>query len=169
MKAEVNNNLDSYLKQVEAVFAPAASAYADAVEKLPASKFTADEALGFSGEQRGAYDTAREAAGTISWASGWLYDLLDLRGQSLGGYSRWFLVCAPETVGGLTCLQLEDDYAGEPAYGALLPPVLRALREGAQLRVATPAQARAEAEELEAERQNMSNEAWLTLRRSLKL
>ena len=69
----------------------------------------------------------------------------------------------------MTCLQLEDDYAGEPAYGALLPPVLRALREGAQLRVATPAQARAEAEELEAERQNMSNEAWLTLRRSLKL
>ena len=169
LKAEVNNNLDSYLKQVEAIFNPAAEAYANAVEKLPTGKFTADAVLGFSEEQREAYHTAREAAGVISWAADWLWELLDLRGQSLGGYSRWMLVAEPGSVAGLTVLQLEGDYAGEPAYGALLPPLLRALREGARLRVATPAQARAEAEKLEAERQNMSNEAWLTLRRDLKL
>ena len=64
---------------------------------------------------------------------------------------------------------MEEDYAGEPAYGALLPPVLRALREGARLRVATPAQARADAEEQEQERQGMDEQAWLTLRRDLKL
>lgn len=169
LKAEVNNNLDNYVKQVEAIFNPAAEAYAEAVEKLPATKFTAEEVLGFSQEQREAYHTAREAAGVISWAADWLWELLDLRGQSLGGYSRWMLVAEPGSVAGLTVLQLEDDYAGEPAYGALLPPVLRAVREGASLRIATPSQARADAEEQEQARTEMSNEAWLTLRRSLKL
>lgn len=169
LKAQVNANLDKYLKQVEAIFTPAAEAYADAVEKLPDTKFTAEDVLGFSESQRGAYHTAREAAGTISWAANWMWELLDLPGQSLGGYSRWFLVCAPESVAGLTCLQLEEDYAGEPAYGALLPPVLRALREGAYLRIATPSQGRAAAEKLEAQRQNMSQENWLNLRRDLKL
>ena len=169
LKAEVNNNLDSYITQVKQIFEPAAEAYADAVEKLPANKFTAEEVLGFSQEQREAYHTAREAAGVISWAADWLWELLDLPGQSLGNWGKWFLVCAPESVAGLTCLQLEDDYAGEPAYGALLPPVLRALREGAELRIATPSQARADAEEQERARTEMSNEAWLTLRRDLKL
>lgn len=169
LKTEVNNNLDSYLKQVEAIFEPAAEAYTEAVEKLPTGKFTAEDVLGFSEEQREAYHAAREAAGVISWAADWLWDLLDLPGQSLGGYSRWMLAAEPGSVAGLTCLQLEEEHTGEKGYDALLPPLLRALREGAELRVATPAQARSEAEELEAERQNMSNEAWLTLRRSLKL
>lgn len=53
LKAEVNNNLDSYLKQVEAIFNPAAEAYAEAVEKLPTGKFTAEDVLGFSESQRG--------------------------------------------------------------------------------------------------------------------
>ena len=78
-------------------------------------------------------------------------------------------MCAPETVGGLTCLLLEDDYAGEPAYGALLPPLLRALREGAELRIATPSQAREDAEEQEQARSEISNQNWLNLRRDLKL
>jgi len=169
LKAQVNANLDKYLEQVKQIFEPAAETYTEAVEKLPATMFTAEDVLGFSEEQREAYHTAREAAGVISWAADWLWALLDLPGQSLGGYSRWMLVAEPGSVAGLTVLQLEEDYAGEPAYGALLPPVLRALREGARLRVATPVQARAEAEELEAERQNMSQENWLNLRRDLKL
>ena len=169
LKAEVNNNLDSYLKQVEAVFAPAASAYADAVEKLPTGKFTADAVLGFSEEQREAYHTAREAAGVISWAADWLWALLDLPRQSLGNWGKWFLVCAPESVAGLTCLFLEEEHTGEKGYDALLPPLLRALREGAYLRIATPSQARADAEEQEHVRQGMDEQAWLTLRRDLKL
>lgn len=169
LKNQVNANLDKYLEQVKAIFEPAAEAYAEAVEKLPATKFTAEGVLGFSKEQREAYHTAREAAGVISWAADWLWALLDLPGQSLGGYSRWFLVCAPESVAGLTVLQLEADYAGEPAYGALLPPVLRAVREGAYLRVTTPAQAREDAEEQEQVRLEMSDQNWLNLRRDLKL
>ena len=169
LKAEVNNNLDSYLKQVEAIFEPASESYADAVEKLPATKFTAEDVLGFSEEQREAYHTAREAAGVISWAANWLWELLDLPGQSLGNWGKWFLVCAPESVAGLTCLFLEEEHTGEKGYDALLPPLLRALREGAELRIATPSQARADAEEQERARTEMSNEAWLTLRRDLKL
>lgn len=169
LKTEVNNSLGSYLKQVEAIFNPAAEKYTEAVEKLPTGKFTAEDVLAFSESQRGAYHTAREAAGVISWASGWLYDLLDLPGQRLGGYSRWVLVAEPGSVAGLTCLQLEEDYAGEPAYGALLPPLLRALREGAELRVATPAQARVAAEEQEQARLSMDSQDWLNLRRDLKL
>ena len=158
LKAEVNANLDSYITQVKQIFEPAAEAYAEAVEQLPSSKFTAEAVLAFSEEQREAYHTAREAAGTISWAANWLYDLLELPRQRLGNWGKWFLVCAPETVGGLTCLHLEEEHTGEKAYDSLLPPVARALREGASLRVAVPAQARAEAEKLEAERQNMSQE-----------
>lgn len=169
LKAQVNANLDSYITQVKKIFEPAAEAYAEAVEKLPTGKFTAEDVLAFSESQREAYHTAREAAGVISWASGWLYDLLDLPGQRLGGYSRWVLVAEPGSVAGLTCLQLEEDYAGEPAYGALLPPLLRALREGAELRVAIPAQARVAAEEQEQARLSMSDQDWLNLRRDLKL
>lgn len=169
LKAEVNNNLDSYLKQVEAIFNPAAEAYTEAVEKLPTGKFTADAVLGFSEEQRGAYHTAREAAGVISWAANWLYDLVDLPGQRLDNWGKWFLVCAPESVAGLTCLFLEEEHTGEKGYDALLPPLLRALREGAYLRVATPAQASEAAQEQENARQGMDEQAWLTLRRDLKL
>ena len=169
LKTQVKANLGKYLEQVEAIFNPAAEAYTEAVEKLPATEFTADAVLGFSEEQREAYHTAREAAGTISWASNWLYDLLDLPGQSLGGWGKYFLVCEPGNVGGLVCLQLEEDYAGEPAYGALLPPVLRALRQGAYLRIATPSQAREAAQEQENARQGMDDQAWLNLRRDLKL
>lgn len=170
LKAEVNNNLDSYITQVKKIFEPAAEAYTEAVEKLPATgKFTADDVLNFNTGEREAYHSAREAAGVISWAADWLWGLLDLPGQSLNNWGKWFLVCAPESVAGLTCLFLEDDYAGEPAYGALLPPVLRAVREGAYLRVATPAQAREDAQEQENARQGMDDQAWLTLRRDLKL
>lgn len=169
LKAEVNNNLDNYVKQVEAIFNPAAEKYTEAVEKLPSGKFTAEDVLGFSESQREAYHTAREAAGVISWAADWLWELLDLPGQRLANWSKWLLVCAPETVGGLTCLQLEPEHSDEPAYGALLPPVLRALREGAQLRIATPAQAREDAQRQENARQGMDDQAWLNLRRDLKL
>lgn len=169
LKTEVNNSLGSYLKQVEAIFEPASESYADAVEKLPATVFTAEDVLGFSEEQREAYHAAREAAGVISWAADWLWELLDLPGQSLGNWGKWFLVCAPESVAGLTCLFLEEEHTGEKGYDALLPPLLRALREGAELRIATPSQARADAEEQERARTEMSNEAWLTLRRDLKL
>lgn len=169
LKAEVNNNLDNYVKQIEAIFDPAAEKYTEAVEQLPSSMFTAEDVLGFSEEQREAYHAAREAAGVISWAANWLWELLDLPGQSLGNWGKWFLVCAPESVAGLTCLFLEEERTGEKGYDALLPPLLRALREGAQLRVATPAQAREAAQEQENARQGMDEQAWLTLRRDLKL
>ena len=169
LKAEVNNSLDSYLKQVEAIFNPAAEAYTEAVEQLPSEKLTAEDVLGLPEEQREAYHSARQAAGTISWAANFLYGLLDLPGQRLGNWGKWFLVCAPESVAGLTCLFLEEEHTGEKGYDALLPPLLRALREGAQLRVATPAQAREAAQEQENARQGMDEQAWLTLRRDLKL
>lgn len=169
LKTQINANLDSYITQVKKIFEPAAEAYTEAVEKLPTGKFAADDVLNFNAGEREAYHSAREAAGVISWAADWLWELLDLPGQSLGGYSRWMLAAEPGSVAGLTCLQLEEDYAGEPAYGALLPPVLRALREGAQLRIATPAQAREDAQRQENARQGMDDQAWLTLRRDLKL
>lgn len=169
LKAQVNADLDSYLKQVEAIFNPAAEAYAEAVEQLPSGKFTAEDVLNFSQGEREAYYEALEAAGTIAWAAGWLYSLVDLPGQRLGNWGKWFLVCAPETVGGLTCLHLEEEHTGEKAYDSLLPPLLRALREGAELRVATPSQAREDAQEQEQARLEMSNENWLNLRRDLNL
>jgi len=169
LKAQINANLGKYLEQIEAIFNPAAEAYAEAVEQLPSEKLTAEDILSLPEEQRGAYHTAREAAGTISWAAGWLYDLVDLPGQRLGNWGKWFLVCAPESVAGLTCLFLEEEHTGEKGYDALLPPVLRAVREGAQLRIATPSQAREAAQAQEQARLEMSDQDWLNLRRDLKL
>ncbi|MBM0242955.1 hypothetical protein GWO63_001255 [Corynebacterium macginleyi] len=82
LKAQVNDNLDKYLEQVEAIFNPAAEAYAEAVEQLPSGKFTAEDVLNFGQREREAYHSAREAAGTISWAANWLYGLLDLPGSA---------------------------------------------------------------------------------------
>ena len=169
LKTQINANLDSYITQVKQVFEPAAEAYAEAVEQLPSGKFTAEDVLNFNEPERVAYHSAREAAGVISWAANWLWELLDLPGQSLGGWGKWFLVCAPESVAGLTCLFLEEERTGEKGYDALLPPLLRALREGAELRIATPSQARADAEEQEQARSEMPDQDWLNLRRDLKL
>ena len=169
LKVQVNANLDSYITQVKKIFEPAAEAYTEAVEKLPTGKFAADDVLNFNAGEREAYHSARDAAGVISWAADWLWELLDLPGQRLGNWDKYFLVCEPGNVGGLVCLQLEEDYAGEPAYGALLPPVLRAVREGASLRIATPSQARVAAEEQEQVRLSISDQDWLNLRRYLKL
>lgn len=163
----IQENLDSYLEQAAESFNAAAQTYSANIYELPASPFTAEDALGFSAEEREAYDKVVEAAGVLSYWMEWALELKELPGEGLGPWSKWHTIVSPETVGGLMVAQLEDATTGNPAWDRTLPVVSKALREGATLRLATPTQARREAEEVEEERQSMSDEAHRVLRAGL--
>ncbi|OFR68228.1 hypothetical protein [Corynebacterium sp. HMSC078H07] len=164
---EIQSNLDSYLDQAFQSFDKAAHIYESNIYELPSTPFTADQALGFSPEEREAYDKVVEAAGTLSYWMHWALELKELPGQGLGAWSKFHTIVSPETVGGLMVLQLEDATTGNPAWDRTLPVVARALREGASLRLSSPTAARHEAEEVEADRQSMSDEAHRVLRANL--
>ncbi|OFT34652.1 hypothetical protein HMPREF3169_05260 [Corynebacterium sp. HMSC08C04] len=160
-------HLDNYLEQARGSFDDAANAYYAALEELPVEPFTAHDVINFSKPQREAYDAAREAAGTISHWIDWSNDLRQLPGQGMGAWTSWNLVASPQTVGALMILQLDETAGLEPAYQAILPTLAKAIRDGAELRLATPAQAKTDAAEVEAERQEMSEPAHRALRTSL--
>lgn len=163
----IKENLDDYLAQAAESFNAAADQYEENIYLLPAQPFTAEEALGFSAEQREAYDKVCEAAGVLSYWMQWALELTDLPGEYLNSWSKWFTIVSPETVGGLMVLQLEDADTGNPAYDRTLPVVARALREGGTLRLTTPTTARREADLVEEDRQAMSDEAHRELRAGL--
>ena len=163
----IKENMDEYLAQAAESFDKAAEKYEENIYLLPAQPFTAEEALGFSAEQREAYDKVCEAAGVLSYWMQWALELTDLPGEYLNSWSKWFTIVSPETVGGLMVLQLEDADTGNPAYDRTLPAVARAVREGATLRLASPSQAYRDAQAQEAQRQGMSDEAERVLRTGL--
>lgn len=163
----IEENLDSYLEQAAESFDKAAEQYTANIYELPAQPFTAEDALQFSAEQREAYDKVCEAAGVLSYWMTWALDLQELPAESLGSWSKFFTIVSPETVGGLMVLQLEDATSGNPAYGRILPVVAKALREGAELRLASPTAARREADRVDVQRQAMSDEAERVLRSGL--
>lgn len=167
LNQEIQNSLDNYLDQASESFDKAAELYAANIYKLPASPFTAEQALEFSAEQREAYEKVVEAAGELSHWMGWALELTELPAEGLGPWSKFFTIVSPETVGGLMVLQLEDASTGNPAWDRTLPAVARAVREGATLRLATPTTARREADRVEEERQAMSDEAHRVLRSGL--
>lgn len=163
----IQENLDDYLNQASQEFDKAAQTYEANIYELPSTPFTAEDALGFSAEQREGYDAVCEAAGVLSYWLEWALELTDLPAEGLGPWSKWHTIVSPETVGGLMVLQLEDATTGNPAWDRTLPVVSKALREGACLRLATPTTARWDAEEVEEERQAMSDEAHRVLRAGL--
>lgn len=167
LNQEIQNNLDNYLAQASESFDKAAEQYEANIDLLPSTPFTAEDVLGFSAEQREAYDRVCEAAGVLSHWMGWSLELTELPAESLGPWSKFFTIVSPETVGGLVVLQLEEPSTGNTAWDKTLPVVARALREGASLRLASPTAARREADRVEEERQAMSDEAHRVLRSGL--
>lgn len=167
IESTVASNLDDYLEQARGSFDDAANAYCASLEQLPTEPFTAHDVINFSKEQREAYDAAREAAGIISYWMNWSNDLRELPGHGMEHWTSWHLVAKPETVGALMVLQLDETAELDPAYRAILPTLAKAIREGAELRLASPAQATADAADVEAERQEMAESAHRALRTSL--
>lgn len=165
----VQSNLDDYLEQASESFDKAAEMYEANIHLLPSTPFTAEDVLGFSAEQREAYDRVVEAAGVLSYWMNWSLELTELPGQGLGPWSRWFVLLDPETVGGLMVAQLEDSSTGNAAWDRTLPAVSKALREEARLRLAAPTAARREADQVEEERQQMADEDYRVLRAGLGL
>lgn len=167
LNQEIQNNLDNYLAQAAESFDEAAQIYEQNIHLLPSKPFTAEDALGFSAEQREAYEQVVEAAGVLSYWMHWTLELTNLPAEGLGPWSKWFTILSPETVGSLMVAQLEDAGTDSPAWSRTLPVVAKALREGAALRLATPTAARREADRVEEERQGMSDEAHRVLRSGL--
>ena len=163
----IQENLDSYLEQTSESFDAAAEKYEKNIMLLPAKPFTAEDALGFSAEQREVYDKVVEAAGVLSHWMSWSLELTDLPAQGLGPWSKWHTIVSPENVGGLMVLELEDASTGNTAWDRTLPVVARALREGATLRLATPTTARREADRVEEDRQEMPDKEHRALRAGL--
>lgn len=165
----IQENLDSYLEQASESFDAAAEKYEKNIMLLPAQPFTAEDALGFSAEQREAYDKVVEAAGVLTHWMSWALELRALPGQGLNSWSKFHTIVSPENVGGLIILELEEANTRNPAYDRTLPVVARALREGASLRLASPTAARREADRVEEERQDMADEDYRVLRAGLGL
>lgn len=165
----IQNNLDEYLAQANQEFDKAAEQYTANIDLLPSTPFTAEDVLGFSAEQREAYDRVVEAAGVLSHWMNWALELKELPAESIGRWSKWHTIVSPETVGGLVVLELEDSSTGIPAWDRTLPVVARALREDGTLRLASPTAARRDADRVEEERQAMSDKAHRALRAGLGL
>ena len=163
----IQENLDDYLDQASESFDKAAEQYAANIDLLPSTPFSAEQALGFSAEQREAYDKVVEAAGVLTQWMWWTFELTDLPAESLGRWSKWHTIVDCDNVGGLMILELEEASTGNPAWDRTLPAVAKALREGATLRLATPTTARHGAGRVEEERQAMSDEAHRALRADL--
>lgn len=163
----IQENLDDYLAQAAESFDKAAEEYEANIYELPAQPFTAEDVLGFSAEQREAYDKVCEAAGVLSYWMDWALELTDLPAEGLGPWSKWHTIVDADNVGGLMVLELEEAGTGIPAYDRALPVVAKALREGAALRLATPTAARRGADRVEEDRQSMSDEAHRVLRAGL--
>lgn len=163
----IQENLDDYLAQAAESFDKAAEEYEANIYELPAQPFTAEDALGFSAEQREAYDKVCEAAGVLSYWMDWALELTDLPAEGLGPWSKWHTIVDADNVGGLMILELEDATTGNPAYDRTLPVVAKALREGAALRLATPTAARRGTDLLEQERQEMPDKEYAALRSGL--
>ena len=169
LNQEIQNNLDNYLAQAAESFDEAAQIYEQNIHLLPSKPFTAEDALGFSAEQREAYDRVVDAAGVLSYWMDWALALKELPAESLGRWNKHHVIVDADNVGGLMILELEEASTGNTAWDRTLPVVARALREGASLRLATPTTARREADRVEEERQGMSDEAHRVLRSGLGL
>lgn len=163
----VQSNLDDYLEQASESFNAAAEMYTANIDLLPSTPFTAEEALGFSAEQREAYDRVCDAAGVLTHWMDWALELKELPAEHLGPWSKWHTILSPETVGSLMVFELEDTSTGNPAWDRTLPVVSKALREGAELRLASPSTAYRGAQALEQERQEMPDKEYAALRAGL--
>ncbi|MGV0360975.1 hypothetical protein ACUY2X_02610 [Corynebacterium minutissimum] len=163
----IQDNLDDYLDQASHSFDEAAEQYADNIDLLPSTPFGAEEALGFSSEQRDAYDRVVQAAGVLSYWMEWALSLNELPAESLGRWNKHHVIVDADNVGGLMVLELEDASTGNPAWDRTLPVVARAVREGGTLRLATPSTAYRDAQALEQERQEMPDKEHAALRAGL--
>ena len=112
----VQSNLDDYLAQASESFDAAAELYEANIYELPAQPFTAEDVLGFSAEQREAYDRVCDAAGVLSHWVGWALELTDLPAEGLGPWSKWHTIVDCDNVGGLMVLQLEEPSTGNTAW-----------------------------------------------------
>lgn len=156
LSAEVKNNLDSYIPQIEDVFAPAAEAYAEAVKDLP-REFTATEVTDWAPAQFDAYTRAKQASQIIEQAKNWMLNLGKVvRAESFPNHlNNELIVLEPDCLERYAAIQKATGNT-DPAMRAVNPVRLRAVQDGARLQLQLPSRVREVVAGFERERQVMT-------------
>lgn len=148
-------NVNHYRDQLTARFDAASEVYVRESAKLP-EKFTGDDLAGFNADQFAAYQAVKQAADEIRSVRNWLSSLAQiLPGSAMTEFKVQFLVLDPGSVEVFKTVQYAASASADRIYEAVDPVMLKAVKAGAELRMATPAERNAEcrayAAELEAE------------------
>lgn len=165
----VSDNLDYYTEQLEPVFGSAADAYEAAAAKLP-REFTANDVTTFDAEQFDAYQSARAAAGVLDSARAFMLEISRIvpgEGYDSGSVSGEFLVLDPGSVALYAAVQTADTKGADTAYRAVNPVLLKAVKDGAVLRLALPSEATGAVNAYEHERSGMNPTEWAAVRSSI--
>lgn len=149
--AAARANLDHYLDQLGGRFDQAAKAYVKSSAKLP-EVFAGDDIAGFDTEMFDAYQQTKQAAAEIRAVRDFLVSLRSLSpANGKDTYQVHFLVLDPGSPETFAEVQYAAPESTDRIYEAVDPVMLKAVRAGARLRIATPAERDAQCAEYEAE------------------
>lgn len=144
-------NVDHYRDQLTARFDKAAKVYVRESAKLP-EQFTGDDLAGFDTDTFAAYQATKQAAAEIRSVRDWLSSLSQiLPGSSLADYRPQFLVLDPGSTEVFSAVQHAAPASADRIFEAVDPVMLKAVKAGAELRMATPAERNAECSRYAAE------------------
>lgn len=143
-------NIDAYTTQLTKRFNAAAKTYVESSRKLP-EVFVGEDLAGFDTETFTAYQQTKEAAAEIMAIRGFLASIYTVAPTGLTGTQHHvaFLVIDPGTPEVYSQVQFSAPASTDRIYEAVDPLMLKAVRAGAQLRMATPTQRNAECAEYE--------------------
>ena len=139
------------MDQLGGRFDSAAKAYVKSSAKLPES-FAGDDIAGFETEMFDAYQKTKQAAAEIRAVRDFLVSLRSLSpANGKDTYQVQFLVLDPGSCKTFAEIQYAAPASTDRIYEAVDPVMLKAIRAGARLRIATPDERDAQCAEYEAE------------------
>lgn len=164
LATEVSGNLSYYTNQLEEEFDEAASEYAEAVVALP-REFTADDITQWDSDTFEAYTRAKHAYAMLNRAKEWMMNLARVvPGESYrSGLDPLFIIIEPGSLDRYAAIQTSTSHHPDNAYKAVGPVALKAVKDGATLRLALPSEAMASSAAYEQQRQEMDAFAWRKL------
>lgn len=165
----VSKNLGYYTSQVNETFCAAADQYEAAAAKLP-REFTSEDVVGFDAETFEAYHSAKDAAVVLASAREFMLKISQIvpgEAFSAAEVSAEFLILDPGSVEMYSAVQSADTRGADPAYRAVNPVLLKAVKDGAVLRLSLPSEATAAVNNFEEQRAGMNPAQWAQVRSSV--
>lgn len=158
----VDDNVDGYAAQIAPTFNKAARAYKKAAGQLP-RVFDAEEMAGWDKATLDAYRNARDAAATLDAARNVAIDLSNIAYSQkwLDRLDSVLFIVKPRNAVDLALLLRAGTPSTDPVYLAVNPLLLKAVKDGMDLRFALPAAALDEVAPLEEEYQSTAQVDWI--------